>query len=71
MNLGFGELILVLVIVLVLFGAKRLPALGEGLGKAIRGIKDGLGGGEPPAGTKAEPGDGPRKELPPDEAARK
>ena len=38
---GFGwmELLLVLVIVLVVFGAGKLPQLGEGLGKAIKGFK--------------------------------
>jgi sec-independent protein translocase protein TatA len=40
MELGMGELIVILVIVLLIFGASRLPALGEGLGKAIRGFKD-------------------------------
>ena len=41
-GLGPGELILILLIVLLVFGAKRLPQLGEGLGKAIRGLKRGL-----------------------------
>lgn len=38
---GFGwmELLLVLIIVLVVFGAGKLPQLGEGLGKAIKGFK--------------------------------
>ena len=38
---GFGwmELLLVLVIVLIVFGAGKLPQLGEGLGKAIKGFK--------------------------------
>jgi sec-independent protein translocase protein TatA len=36
------ELIVVLVIVLVIFGASRLPQLGEGLGKAIKGFKKGI-----------------------------
>ncbi len=38
-SLGFTELILILVIVLIIFGAGRLPQLGEGLGKAIKGFK--------------------------------
>lgn len=41
-GLGFTEIIVILVIALVVFGPSRLPALGEGLGKAIRGFKDGL-----------------------------
>jgi len=36
------ELIVILVIVLVIFGASRLPQLGEGLGKAIKGFKKGI-----------------------------
>ncbi|BCA54337.1 Sec-independent protein translocase protein TatA [Nitrospira sp. KM1] len=38
-SLGFTELILILFIVLVIFGAGKLPQLGEGLGKAIKGFK--------------------------------
>lgn len=38
-SLGFTELILILVIVLIIFGAGKLPQLGEGLGKAIKGFK--------------------------------
>lgn len=41
-GLGMPELIIVLVIVLVIFGANRLPQLGEGLGKAIKGFKKGV-----------------------------
>ena len=35
-NLGFGELVLILAIVLLLVGAKRLPELARGLGEAVR-----------------------------------
>ncbi len=38
-SLGITELILTLVIVLVIFGAGKLPQLGEGFGKAIKGFK--------------------------------
>ena len=41
-GLGMPELIVILVIVLVIFGANRLPQLGEGLGKAIKGFKKGI-----------------------------
>lgn len=41
-NLGMGELIIILLIVLLVFGASRLPQLGESLGKAVRGLKRGL-----------------------------
>jgi sec-independent protein translocase protein TatA len=41
-GLGMPELIVILLIVLVIFGANRLPQLGEGLGKAIKGFKKGI-----------------------------
>ena len=41
-GLGMPELLVILVIVVVIFGANRLPQLGEGLGKAIKGFKKGL-----------------------------
>lgn len=66
MNLGFGELLVILIIVLVLFGAGRLPQLGKGLGDAIRGFKDAMNGEE----RKAPPPEA-KKELPPDGGTRK
>ncbi len=41
-GLGSQELIIILVIVVVLFGAKRLPQLGAGLGKGIKNFKKGI-----------------------------
>ena len=41
-NIGFGELLIILVVVLVLFGAKRIPELAKGLGKGISEFKKGL-----------------------------
>lgn len=38
-NLGFGEILLILVVVLLLFGAKRLPEVGSSIGKGIREFK--------------------------------
>jgi sec-independent protein translocase protein TatA len=38
-GLGMGELVMILVIVTVVFGATKLPQLGDGLGKAIRNFK--------------------------------
>jgi len=37
--MGITELVLILFIVLIIFGAGKLPQLGEGLGKAIKGFK--------------------------------
>lgn len=41
-SLGFPELLIILVIVLVLFGVNKLPRLGKGLGEGIRNFKDSL-----------------------------
>jgi sec-independent protein translocase protein TatA len=38
-GLGFGELVVILLIVLVMFGGRKLPEIGEGIGRAIRGFK--------------------------------
>ena len=38
-NLGFGELMVILVIVLVLFGARKVPEIGASIGKGIREFK--------------------------------
>jgi sec-independent protein translocase protein TatA len=44
MGLSWQELILVLLIVLVLFGPKKLPEIGSSLGRGIRGFKSSLNG---------------------------
>lgn len=41
-SIGMQEIVLVLFILLLLFGAKRLPELGESLGRGIREFKRGL-----------------------------
>ena len=43
-GLGFPELIVILVIILLIFGTSRLGDIGSGLGKAIRGFKDSVAG---------------------------
>lgn len=47
-SLGFPELIVILVIVVLLFGAGKLPQLGKGLGEGIRNLRRGLKGDEEP-----------------------
>ena len=42
-GMGFGELVLILVIVMVVFGATKLPQLGDGLGRAIKNFKRSVG----------------------------
>lgn len=43
-SLGMTELLILLLICLLIFGASRLPEIGSGLGKAIRGFKNSLSG---------------------------
>lgn len=54
MNLGWGELLVILAVVLLLVGAKRLPEIGKSLGEAIREFQNAMRGhdrGEPPKGS--------------------
>ena len=41
-NLGFGEILIILVVVLLLFGAKRIPEIAGSMGKGIREFKKSL-----------------------------
>jgi len=43
------HLLVILVVVFILFGAKRLPELGKGLGEGLKGFKDGIKGTPDPA----------------------
>ncbi len=44
MGLGFTEILIVALVVMLLFGASRLPTIGRDLGTGIRALKDGLSG---------------------------
>jgi sec-independent protein translocase protein TatA len=44
-NLGAPELIIIALVILLLFGATRLPKLGKSMGQSIKGFKDGLNDG--------------------------
>ncbi|MBI5039791.1 MAG: twin-arginine translocase TatA/TatE family subunit [Gammaproteobacteria bacterium] len=46
MGIGFKELLVILVIVLILFGAKRLRTLGGDLGSALKGFRSAVKEGE-------------------------
>ncbi len=48
-KLGVPELLLILAIVLVFFGGRRIPDLARGLGEGIRSFKEGMTGSEKPA----------------------
>ncbi len=55
MAIGWPEALIVLVIALLIFGANRLPQIGEGLGKAVRGLKRGLAGDDEIDVSPSEP----------------
>lgn len=48
-NIGTGEIILLLLLALLLFGAKRLPEIGRSLGTGMREFKDSVTGNKPAA----------------------
>lgn len=52
-GMGWQELLLVLVIMLVFFGPNKLPELGKSLGKALSGFKQGLKEGQEESGKSA------------------
>ncbi len=51
-SLGLPELLVILLIVIIIFGANKLPQLGKGLGQGLRNFKDSVKGDEPPAENK-------------------
>lgn len=67
-SFGWMELLLILIIVLILFGAGKLPQLGEGLGKAIKGFKKSVHEAEAmdvtPGQASDEPGPPPSTQPP-------
>jgi sec-independent protein translocase protein TatA len=53
-GLGVQELLVILLICVLLFGATKLPQIGRGMGEGIRNFKKGLKGGEDDAANPAE-----------------
>ena len=47
-GLGTGEVLVILVVTTLIFGGKRLPELGRGLGQGMRGFRDALKGIDEP-----------------------
>ena len=54
-SLGFPELLIIMIILLILFGYKRIGQLGKGLGEGIRNFKDAVRPSEPERETNNEP----------------
>ena len=61
-GISLPELLILLVVLLLVFGAKRLPEMGRSLGKGMREFKDGVSGVEPTVTTT--PPTPPAPELP-------
>ena len=54
-SIGVPELLLILLIVILIFGANKLPQLGKGLGQGLRNFKESIKGEEPPQDKNAPP----------------
>lgn len=61
-SLGVPELLLILAIVIIIFGAGKLPQLGKGVGEGIRNFKDAMKDGRSPdaAARKDDPASKPK-----------
>jgi sec-independent protein translocase protein TatA len=65
-GLGTTELLLIALVVLLLFGGKKIPELMKGLGKGVKSFKDGMDGMEEELkkpSDKTPQGDQPKKEI--------
>ncbi|HKO24062.1 MAG TPA: twin-arginine translocase TatA/TatE family subunit [Chloroflexota bacterium] len=72
--IGFGhfpELVMVLIIALIIFGPKRLPEVGEGLGKSLREFRKATSGVQDIARETIAPLPPPRQHVVPDLAAQR
>ena len=54
-NLGVPELLLILLIVIIIFGANKLPQLGRGIGEGLRNFKESIKTGEESGKDKPAP----------------
>lgn len=61
-TMGISELVIILVIVLIIFGAGRLPQIGEGVGKALKGFKKEINEIPPPI-EEQNPGPAPEAQM--------
>ncbi len=67
-GLGFGEMILIFAVLLLFFGAKRLPEVASGMGKGIRDFKRSLNGLEEPDMQAFHTPTPPLEQAPPPQA---
>ncbi|MGE0754844.1 MAG: twin-arginine translocase TatA/TatE family subunit [Alphaproteobacteria bacterium] len=54
MSIGFGQILIILVIVLILFGAGKLPKVMGDMGKGVRAMRDGMKDDEKPDEKKPD-----------------
>ena len=59
-NLGLPELLVILVIVVLVFGAGKIPQLGKGLGEGIKNFKDAMREGQSGDSNKDDTADKPK-----------
>jgi sec-independent protein translocase protein TatA len=69
-GLGTGEIILIALVVLLLFGGKKIPELMKGLGKGVKSFKEGMAGLEDEINKphQPDPPKEPEKDKPPEKA---
>ena len=46
LTIGWGEILIIALIILLLFGARKIPELMRGMGKGVKSFKDGINGKE-------------------------
>ena len=63
-NLGTTEILLIVLVIVLLFGARRIPELARGLGRGVREFKEGMHDAPPPDGRS-------REERPKDDSAER
>ena len=63
MNLGGGEIFVIMLVVLLFFGSKRIPELAKGLGKGMREFKDAMAGIENEVKNAASDTTAPAKKI--------
>jgi len=69
-GLGTGEIILIALVVLLLFGGRKIPELMKGLGKGVKSFKEGMSGMEDEINkpNPPDPAKQPEKDKPPEKA---